>query len=66
MKKFLSGKLVLALLLSCIGLTMYGQNIALNKPATTSGSETTALGPANAFDGNATTRWGKQNALDSS
>jgi glucose/arabinose dehydrogenase len=33
------------------------QNLALNKTATSSGNETTALVPGNAVDGNASTRW---------
>jgi chitodextrinase len=34
-----------------------GTNIALNKPATSSGNENSTLGPANAVDGNTGTRW---------
>ncbi|MFC1413271.1 chitosanase [Streptacidiphilus sp. N1-12] len=41
-----------------------GANLALNRPTTTSSTESTSLGGANAVDGKSTTRWGSKEGTD--
>src|SRR5687767_12318788 len=60
MRSFFIRTALILLMISLLIAGVNAQNIALNKPATASSSETAALGPANAVDGNATTRWSSQ------